>query len=110
MSDWAIAFDYNNRCLWLDDETLQFRDLGYDVTFTTLEDNKGMTFLLIYRMNLNVEDYGLEMPPHLRESEIKLRNIISEAVRHALRQVLNEKTLSEHRPIRIRRPNRVRNL
>lgn len=47
MSDWAIAFDYNNRCLWLDDETLQFRDLGYDVTFTTLEDNKGMTFLLI---------------------------------------------------------------
>lgn len=42
--------------------------------------------------------------------EKHLRNIISEAVRQAMKETLNEKTLLEHRSIGRRRPNRVRNV
>lgn len=44
------------------------------------------------------------------ETEQRLKNIISEAVRQALKETLNEKTQLEHRSIGRRKPNRVRNV
>lgn len=115
VSNPAIAFDYANRYRRFRNGATYVRDFDYGVGFSLITNRyTNQLTVYIFKINLNTEAYGLLDPSKrkkasIKVSESKLRKIIRESVRQILRQVLNERTLLEHRSIGKRRPNRVRN-
>lgn len=116
VSNRAIAFDYGGNCE-IDSNGI---DILYDrgVSFCLMDDADRI-FVEIIWIDLNLDDYGLEYPFYENRqrhknsiiiSQSRLKNIIKESVRQALREALIEKSLLEHRSIGRRRPNRVRNV
>lgn len=104
VSQWKVSLLYGRNYTIDKDDVFYINEVETSIIF--IDSNH----IEIVNAELFPEDYGLEIPPHLREAEIKLINVISEAVRQALRDVLIEKTLSEHRSTVRRRQNRVRTL
>lgn len=119
ISDWSIAFDYANQFTRINDKVTLIEDFGYNLYYSLIEDTNHQIVVYVSQVNLAYEDYGLEYPLYENRrkynksniiSQSRLMNIIRASVRQALREVLNEKTLSEHLSFGRRRPNRVRNL
>ena len=97
VSDSVIAWDSTNRHIEFPNGAKFIKDFGYNVGYKILEDrNKQNSFVYIFMMNLNIEEFGLQYPlkiiekkqyntmnntkKRIRLTESQLHRIIKEAI------------------------------
>jgi len=80
ISNPVIAYDYTNRYSKFPNGAIYNRDFDYNAAYVVKTNNTtNQPYVYIFKMNLNTEEYGLEIPPTLDEN--KQRNNMSKTKR-----------------------------
>lgn len=88
----TIAWDYSNQFKHTSNGTVHFRNFGYKVDYIVKIDKEvNQAYICIMKIDFNLAEFGLEMPPLLNENkrtiqltESQLRNIIRRTILDAL--------------------------
>ena len=65
----SIAFDYSNRSSLLPNKTRYNNDLNYGIGYQIMTDTNDCAFAFVFMMNLKPEEFGLKVPPTLKEDK-----------------------------------------
>ena len=90
LSNPVIAWDYVGRHTQFPNGAKFIRDFNYNIGYTIkTNDTSNRTYVYVFMLNLNPEEFGLKVPPTLKENKIvltesNLRKIISETLKRLL--------------------------
>ena len=106
VSDSVIAWDNTNRHIEFPNGTKFINDFDYNVGYKILEDRISYySFVYIFMMNLNIEEFGLQYPLKITEikqyntmnntnkirlTETQLHSVIKESIKRVIRESFSE--------------------
>lgn len=86
ISNPVIAWDYTNKYSRYPNGTIYMNDFGYNVGYSIITDKAtGLPCVYVFKINLNLEAFGLKMPPLKEENLISVtksdfKNMVLESV------------------------------
>ena len=89
LSDSTIAWDNMGRYPRFPNGARFIRDFNYNVGYTIkINNNTNLPYVYVFKANLNLEQYGLKVPPTVKENVLKVDAIITETINKYLRKHL----------------------
>ena len=75
LSNPAIAFDYANRYSKFPNGAIFNRDFNYNVAYVVKTDKHNQPYVYVFKVNLNPEEFGLNVPSTANESQQRMETI-----------------------------------
>ena len=91
LSNPVIAWDYTGRFSRFPNGAKFIKDFNYNVGYTIQTNSMNQTYVYIFKLNLNLEEFGLKLPPNVTEnSQQCINRIISESINKSINEIIDE--------------------